>query len=183
MKTSLEMVDISETTTTLSSPAPHNPNYDIPKGHFRVNIPWEWSCLLGFNGDLDYAMVYKVEDDIVLSANLMDEDFYGEVKLYYHKENGNPKSTNVDTVYDSQFITLPEIDFTNYSVGDTINMEYINPAPKNAYFLYEHVSMDDVLEGERHIRLSKGEKNGLDTTDNPSDGQIQRVEGEGHSTV
>ena len=73
--------DITETTTTLSSPAPHNPNYDIPKGHFRVNIPWEWSCRMGFNGDLDHALVYKVEDDIVLSANLMDEDFYGEVKL------------------------------------------------------------------------------------------------------
>ena len=79
--------------------------------------------------------------------------------------------------------TLPEIDFTNYSVGDTINMEYVDPAPKNAYYLCEHVSMDDVLEGERHIRLSKGEENGLDTTDNPSDGQIQQVDGEGHSTL
>ena len=98
MKTSLEMVDISETITTLSSPAPHNPNYDIPKGHFRVNIPWEWSCLLGFNGDLDCALVYKVEEDIVLSANYMDEDFYGETKLYYHKENGNQSSTQVDIV-------------------------------------------------------------------------------------
>ena len=43
----------------------------------------------------------------------MDEDFYGE-KTYYHKENGNAKSTNVDTVYDSQFITLKS--FTNYGV-------------------------------------------------------------------
>ena len=182
MKTSLETVAISETTTTLSSPAPHNPNYDIPKGHFRVNIPWEWSCLLGFNGDLDCALVYKVEEDIVLSANYMDEDFYGETKLYYHKENGNPSSTQVDIVYDSQFITLPEIDFTNYSVGDTINMEYINPAPKNAVWIHG-ISKDEVLEGERHIRLSKGERNGLDTTDNPSDGQIQQVDGEGHSTL
>ena len=36
---------------------------------------------------------------------------------------------------------MKQFEQTNYSVGDTINMEYVDPAPKNAYYLYEHVSM------------------------------------------
>lgn len=190
MKTSLEMAVTSEK-TTLKSPTPHNPNYDIPTDTFRVNIPWDYSCRLGFQFDKEYALVYKNDSAIFLSANPLDNEYmitaspleyYGEVKLYYHKEKGNPSSTLVDVNYDSQFITLKKSDFTDYEIGDTITIEYIDPCPKNAVWTMG-ISKDTVLEGERHLRLSKGEENGLDIADNPTDGEIQEVDRERHSTL
>lgn len=182
MKTSLEMAVTSEK-TTLSNPAPHNPNYtDIPKEHFRVNLPWDYSIRLGFQFDKEFAKVFTDGEDIILSANRQEFKFWGYAKLYFYKENGNPKSTDVDEHYDSQFITLPKKDFANFNVGDTINIEYVDPAPLNAVWLHG-IDKNTVLEGERHLRLSKGETNGLDTTDNPTNGQIQEVDGERHSTI
>ena len=177
MKTSYEMADTLGR-TTLKSPTPHNPNYDIPKDTFRVDIPWDWSCRLGLQFDREHAKVYTNEGSIFVSANELNDEhmitdspleYYGETKLYFHKEQGNPASTQTDYNWDSQFITLKKSHFTEYNIGDTIDMEYIDPCPKNAVWTLG-INKRTVLEGERHIRLSKGDNDGLDTTDNSVNG-------------
>ena len=182
MKTLSEMVDTSAK-TKLRNPEPHNTNYNIPQGHFRVNIPWEYSVKLGFTFSEHHAKVYKLRDMILLSANDSDlGEYYGEVPLFFYKENGWDESTKIDEEYDSQFITLPKTDFTNFSVGDTIEIEYVDPCPPNAVWTHG-ISKDTVLEGERHILFYKGDSHGLDTTNNPTKGQVQEMDRAGHSTL
>ena len=184
MKTLSEMVDTSAK-TILRNPEPHNPNYDIPQGHFRVDIPWEYSVKLGLTFDAPDCLVYKLGDIIVLSALELDGfnlELFNAVPLYFFKDNGWDGSTDIDECYDNQFITLPKTHSPNFAIGDTINIEYVDPCPPNAVWTHG-ISKDTVLEGERHLLLYKGERHGLDTTDNPTNGQVQEMDGERHSTL
>ena len=190
MKTLSEMVDTSAK-TILRNPEPHNPNYNIPQGHFRVDIPWEYSARLGLTFDAPDCLVYELGDMILLSANEIDEQFlistsklklFDAVPLYFFKDNGWDESTHIDENYDCQFITLPKTRFPNFSIGDTIEIEYVDPCPPNAVWTHG-ISKDTVLEGERHLLLYKGEQHGLDTTNNSTNGQVQEMDGERHSTL
>ena len=98
------MVDTSAK-TILRNPEPHNPNYDIPQGHFRVDIPWEYSVKLGLTFDAPDCLVYKLGDIIVLSALELDGfnlELFNAVPLYFFKDNGWDGSTDIDECYDGK---------------------------------------------------------------------------------
>lgn len=185
MKTLSETVVTSQK-TKIKTPSPHNPNYRISEEHFRIDIPWEYSAKLGFTFSVDQAKVWlDSEGNIVLTANYylkQDLQHVYDVPLYFHKENGNPKSTNVDECYDSQFITLSKNDFTDYNIGDTITINYVDPCPPNATWT-QGIDKTTVLEGERHLVIHKGEQHGLEHAHNSTNGEIQKVDREGHQTV
>jgi len=169
----------------ISSPLPINPNLDIPEEMdvVRFNIPWEHSARLGFIYSVDQIRVYTNGEEIILSANeLEDVTFYDYATPYFHKENGNPASTDVDPNYDSQFIFLPKKDFGDWYEGQTITYTYVDPCGVNKVFS-ENLPKTTVLEGERHIVISKGDGDGLDTTNDTDDGEVLQMDREGHSTV
>ena len=97
---------------------------EFTKDHLRFNLPQDYTIRLGCNYRR-FLFCHRDEDELIFSMFALPEYLNRRtVKGYYYKENGFPKSVDLDADDDSMFFTVPK-SISPFKEGDAISYEWV----------------------------------------------------------